>query len=244
MPRIFLDLPGVGAVESTRQGGVSSPPYGSLNLGTNTADTPANITANRRHLFQQMNWPTDQFAGAHQIHSNKVWVAEQPGMYDGYDALITQQAGLAIGVTVADCCPILVYDPVSRSVAAIHAGWKGTVAQIVTTTLRKMVATFGARPEDCHAYVGTCISADCYEVGEEVARHFQSQHKAPRPEAGKWQVALRAANTSQLMAMGVPRSRITQSAACTYRDADQYFSYRRDGGHTGRMLVAIRLSTH
>ena len=128
LPPIFKNFPDLWAAESKRHGGVSPAPYASLNLGINTDDDPANVVENRRLFFEMIGAPADQFAAARQIHGTEILHVTEPGYADGYDALITDQPGLLVGVTVADCVPILIYDHAHQVVAAIHAGWRGTVS--------------------------------------------------------------------------------------------------------------------
>ena len=140
---------------------------------------------------------------------------------------------------MADCTPILVYDARNQAVAAIHAGWKGTSQQIVLEALNAMALHFNTRATDCHAYVGTCIDGDNYEVDDQVAQYFELAHKWPGQAAGKWQVDLKSANKAQLLAFGVPDGQIEISPYSTFMDNEHYFSHRRENGTTGRMLAVI-----
>ncbi|MEQ8704631.1 MAG: peptidoglycan editing factor PgeF [Phaeodactylibacter sp.] len=237
-PQIFALHP-VVAAESQRSGGVSPAPYHSLNLGINTEDAPEHIGQNRQRFFKALGWPDGAFCYSYQVHGKEVLVATAPGGHHGYDAIITKEPGLLIGVTIADCTPVLVFDPKERAVAAIHAGWQGTAAQIVTHTLNRMEEAFGTHPEDCLAYIGTCITQPHYEVDERVAGRLPKAHLKPGVKPGKWLADLKGANQAQLLDAGIPEAHIEVSPYCTWADNDHYFSHRRNEGTTGRMMAVI-----
>ncbi|MEL6275579.1 MAG: polyphenol oxidase family protein, partial [Bacteroidota bacterium] len=158
--------------QSTRLGGVSPAPYTSLNLGTHTQDTPSNVEANRQLLAERIGISTTSWAGGYQIHGAEIMVINGPMICEGYDAFITQQTGVLLTVTVADCLPILIYDPINEAYGAAHAGWRGTVAQIAAKTLAAMVQRFSTSPEKCYAYIGAGISRPNFEVSRDVAEQF------------------------------------------------------------------------
>ncbi|SOD93447.1 peptidoglycan editing factor PgeF [Spirosoma fluviale] len=241
-PAIFSLFPTVIAAESTRQGGVSPAPFTSLNLGINTADEVVNVDENRRRFFSVIGAGSFQFASSHQVHGTAVLYATEPGRFEGYDALITNRPNLLVGVTVADCVPILIYDQIHQAVAAIHAGWRGTVGGIVTKTLEAMQNQFGTLPEGCYCYIGTCIDECAFEVGPEVAEQFSPAFRRADDTTGKSYIDLKAANTRLLIDFGVPENQISISPFSTAVNNDTYFSYRMEGGQTGRMLAVIGLS--
>ena len=240
-PPVFKDFPELLAAESTRHGGVSPRPYHSLNVGIFTDDDPENIRKNREILFHSLGISGEKVASSHQVHGDRVLQVEEPGLYEGYDALITAKAGIFLSVTIADCTPILVFDPVRKAVAAIHAGWRGTTVRIAEKTLLAMKASFGTRMEDCMAYIGTCIDECSYEVGEEVASQFEPAFVRQNGNPGKFFLDLKAANASQLSAAGVPAGNIGISPWSTVLHNGQYFSHRKEKGQTGRMVAIIGL---
>ena len=239
VPAIFSIFPELLAAESTRHGGVSEVPYASLNLGTSTADLPKYVAENRARFWQSLGVEAAQVATSHQVHGAEVLTVTQPGRYDGYDTLITRQRGILLAVTVADCTPILIFDPVHHAVAAIHAGWRGTVQAIATKTLEKMRVEFGTDPPDCYVYVGTCIDECSFEVGAEVAEQFSAAHQRFDSVTGKYLVDLKKANSEQLLAAGVNKNHIEISSFSTVLHNHSYFSYRHENGQTGRMLACI-----
>ncbi|MBD2704898.1 peptidoglycan editing factor PgeF [Spirosoma sp. BT702] len=238
-PTIFSDFPNVMAAESTRHGGVSPEPFASLNLGINTDDDPANVTENRRRFFAAIGADEASVASSYQVHGTSVLVVSEPGRFEGYDALITNKPAIWVGVTVADCVPILIYDRTNQAVAAIHAGWRGTVGEIVSKALAMMHNQYGTVATDCNAYVGTCIDECSFEVGPEVGEQFASAFKRIDPTTKKDCVDLKGANRQQLIDFGIPASQIAVSPFSTIEHNTDYFSYRAEKGQTGRMLAVI-----
>lgn len=168
-------------------------------------------------------------ASLKQIHSDIALRVHQPGLAGEGDALITSVAGLPISVRTADCYPILLADARKRIVAAVHAGWRGTVAQIARKTIEQMESD----PKDVFAAVGPGIGLCCYFVGEDVARLFDLEH------AGH--IDLADANRAQLTAAGVPPAQIEVAGECTFCHPERYYSFRREKHETGRMISFIAL---
>ena len=241
IPPIFTQFPNLIVAESTRHGGVSKAPFSSLNLGINTNDNSNNVTENRRIFFEKLGISEAQFASSYQVHGGRVQVVTEAGRTEGYDALITNQPNVFVGVTVADCTPILIYDAQNQAVGAVHAGWRGTVTQIVLKTLQTMQQVYNTQPADCYAYVGTCIDECSFEVGEEVAEQFSDDFKRFDSTLGKHLIDLKRANAAQLSAFGIPASQIEISPYSTITHNEDYFSYRLEKGQTGRMLAVIGL---
>ena len=173
----------------------------------------------------------------HQIHSARV--VSNRGMarcQEDADALIENTPGIAIGVKTADCVPVLLADPVSRSVAAIHAGWRGTAHYIVQAAIQSMAVEFGTQPKDIRAAIGPCIGPCCYEVGPEVATEFGVV------ASGHVHLDLANTNARQLGAAGVLPANISiASGLCTKCNPDAYYSFRRDREAAGRMISWIRI---
>ena len=174
----------------------------------------------------------DGMASVEQIHSSVVLVADRAGRVGAGDALITNRPGIAVSIRTADCLPILLADVQGHAVAIVHAGWRGTAAQICALTLQKMHAEFGTRADSVYAGIGPGIGVCCYEVGEEVARQFGFDRARHLDLAG--------INRRQLIAAGVPETHIDVLDACTCCDGKRFHSYRRDGDQAGRMISYIR----
>jgi hypothetical protein len=238
-PKIFDPFSGLFAAQSTRHGGISPAPYHSLNLGKSTDDHPGNVVQNRLRFCATLGFHPDEMAWSKQVHGDLVREVMQPGGSDGYDALATNVPGILLAVSVADCTPILVYDSRNRAVAAIHAGWRGTVAGIVAKTLIFMEQHFATQGADCFAYVGACIDECSFEVGDEVANEFADPFKHFDGERGKFFVDLKKANAAQLLAFGLPEAQTEISPFCTKAQNADFFSHRNDGGVTGRGMAVI-----
>jgi polyphenol oxidase len=168
-----------------------------------------------------------------QIHSSAVLDADEPPG-EG-DALISDRAGVLVGVKTADCVPILIVDPSTPAVAAIHAGWRGSAENIVAAAVRRMAARWQTRPENLRAAIGPSIGVCCYEVGPEVANRFEWWF----PATPDRHLNLPAINEAQLRAEGV--TDIWKCGECTFCMAKRFFSFRRDREHAGRMVSFIGL---
>ena len=239
-PSIFTGIPELVALQTTRSGGVSGEPLDSLNLGSHVGDDPAHVRENERRLGEFLGIDAESIVTTGQVHGTEIAVVNGPGRLDGYDALITNVRGLFVGILTADCYPILIHDRRTGASGAAHAGWQGTAGRIAEKTVNAMRDAFGTRPEDCLAWVGTGISGERYEIGAEVAARFESRYLKPSPSGeGKHLLDLSAANRNQLIEAGMPSSQVQCSEFCSYRDADRFYSYRRDNGKTGRMLALI-----
>ena len=232
IPSIFKHIPQLVAGVSTRHGGKSIQAYQTLNLGLHTDDHPDMVQQNLSLFCADLGISTDTLARSYQIHGDVIWETKEPGYTSGYDAIIAHAPGIFAGVGIADCCPILLADPVRKTTAAIHAGWKGTVAQIVSKTASAMILQ-GSHPADILAYIGPCISLAHFEVGDEVAEQFEFKEK----RGARWHVDLKASNEAQLRNAGI--SQIEISEFCTIENNDLFFSHRKEKGVTGRMLAII-----
>jgi YfiH family protein len=259
---------------STRVGGdsrLNGKP--ALNLGFTDWDERARVERNRTAFAAALSARELPFITLRQFHSDMIHVASAPPASADEarqaDALATRVPELLLGVQTADCVPILLADTRRRAVAAIHAGWRGTLARIAVKAMGRMRMEFGTRPADVVAALGPAIGRCCYEVGPEVAQAFATQFPAAAdwfdgpfeqlshgeeplwlpwltmmppghvPPPPRVQLDLRAANRWQLIDGGVPESQIDVSDLCTACRTDLLFSYRREGAKTGRMMAVI-----
>jgi YfiH family protein len=265
----FSKLPWLIHAFSTRPGGVS--PLGNervLNLGFTDWDTRENVQDNRRRFQTAAGAPDFPLFALKQFHSDVVHVFDET-LSDACrgDASITNRPGLLLAIQTADCVPILLVDPKKRAIAAIHAGWRGTLARIAVKTIGKMQMQFGTKPSDLLAAIGPSIGGCCYEVGTEVATQFLSQFPdAPgyfdefrtgdEPNPIQWLnmmppghqpppkgvlLDLRKANSSQLLTIGLRPQNIHISDLCTACHPDLLFSYRKQGPASGRLMSVIAL---
>lgn len=195
-------------------------------------------------------WPDlSRLATPKQIHSDRVLVVPDgsptgPAVRIGEgDALLLEHPGTLAGIRTADCLPILLVDRVTRTVGAIHAGWRGTVAEISAKAVHAMLCQFGTRPEDIWAAIGPGIGSCCFEVGPEVAIRFAPLFPERADLHHRTRIDLVESNRRQLVDAGVPSSHIECSGLCTSCRQDQFHSYRRDKDWAGRMISAIGIRT-
>lgn len=222
---------------STVDGGVSPGTFG-MNLSFHVPDDPANVHENRHLFFGALGITTDQAAFTRQEHTSDILTVTAPGQNDTCDALITDRPGLFLAISIADCTPVMLFDPVRKAVAGIHAGWRGTAAGIVEKTIRRMEQENGTRSADVIAFIGPSAGKCCYEVGAEVAEQFPSACSAPSAHPGKFMLDVKHANVMQLLDNGVRNSNIEVHQDCTIHDP-RYHSHRRDGKGSGRMFAVI-----
>jgi len=232
-----------------RTGGVSSAPFESLNVSVSIGDTPEAVRENTHRLAEAAGIQ-GEVATAHQVHGDRVVAADgreilaATGRQEpGADAVLALDPGVAVGVRVADCVPILLYDEASGVAAAVHSGWRGTRLSIAGRGVRALQHAAGAEPQRILAAIGPSIGRCCYEVSQELAAMFRGlfgPEAADDPaKTAKPHLDLRYCVESALVEAGVPRERIEQVAGCTSCDIDAYFSHRRDKGRTGRHLGFI-----
>lgn len=237
----FADAPGFTAGFSTRRGGVSRPPFDAFNLGLSTGDQRADVLENRRRLAERTGFAPDALAIAGQVHGAEIKQVDAPGLFPGYDGLVTRMEGLLLCITAADCAAVLLADVQAGVIGACHAGWRGTVARIAARTVEAMERE-GARADRLRAYVSPCISRDHFEVGPEVARQFGAAFVHHLPGKEQPHVDLKAALRDQLTQAGVPPSALDVAPQCTFAERERFFSYRAENGRTGRMMGFIGMA--
>lgn len=243
---------------TTRHGGCSKGAYATMNCTHYVGDDPDDVSRNRRILCDALPVRPLCWAIPRQVHGTAVRIlrqdflqmpaAQRENALQGVDALVTDVPGCCLCVSTADCVPILLYDPCRRVVAAVHAGWRGTVQHIVQAALGEMVRTFHVRPADVRAGIGPSISLDAFEVGDEVREAFSKagfcMPSVSRRDAatGKWHIDLWEAARLELLQCGLQASRVEVAGICTYRHYEQFFSARRLGAKSGRILSGIMLN--
>lgn len=229
---------GVRAAFTLRAGGVSAPPYDSLNVAAHVGDLPACVAENRRRLREQLRLPGEP-AWLEQVHGTDV--AELDGQEAGApaDAVITRRAGRVCAVQVADCMPVLFAARDASVVGVAHAGWRGLAAGVLEAT----VARLGVPPAGLIAWLGPAISARHFEVGSEVRAAFVARDAGAADAfaanaRGRWQCDLVALARRRLAALGIVS--VSGGEWCTHSDRERFFSFRRDG-QCGRMAALIWL---
>ena len=237
---------------TTRSGGVSAAPYNSLNLGLHTADNPEHVLQNRALLAETIGIDGDKILYASQVHSGDVKVIDSKAIENGVlanspetDAMLTNVSGICLMAMVADCVPILLFDPVQAVIAVIHAGWRGTVQHIVSNTVSAMVTHYGSDPAEIIAAIGPSIGPCCYEVGEEVKAKVESSfgstesYLVKQKESGKYHFDLWYANHKQLTDNGIKEENIEMANLCSKCNPDVFYSSRAGNGLTGRYAAGM-----
>ncbi len=217
----------------TRTGGVSAGIYASLNAGVGSQDSPDNVATNRARMAAALGVPPERFLTCHQIHSSDVVVAEQPWAADARpraDAIVTRVPGLAIGASTADCGPVLFAEPQARVIGAAHAGWRGALGGVTDSTIAAM-ERLGAVRSRIVAAIGPMIRQPNYEIGRDLKDRFiaadpgNARFFQPAAREHHFMFDLAGYVAARLAAAGI--ATIEDLGACTYADADQFFSYRR-----------------
>ena len=237
---------GVTAFSTTRQGGCSTGNYAAFNINSYCGDDVVHIAANKVALCRLLDIDCNHLVMPHQVHGCVVRHIDGPQQetLEGVDAVMTNVSQLCIGVSTADCIPVLLYDPVHRAVGAVHAGWRGTVLRIVKKVVEAMHDAYGTLSADLQTVVGPGISLDSFEVGDEVYDQFVEAGFDMAPISrrdAKWHIDLPMCNRLQLMEAGVPADYIQMTGICTYQQYDHYFSARRLGIQSGRIFTGILL---
>ncbi len=230
-----------------RNGGVSPAPFDSLNFSVSVGDTPAHVHDNLRIAADDLGVAADHILYLDQIHSALVLPGSRADHAATYrttqgDGVVSADPLVACAVRTADCAPVLIADRASGAVAAIHSGWKSTAQDIVAAGVRALRELAGGRV-DLLAAVGPHIEACCFEVGDDVATTLAGaspDHEVVRPgPRGRPHVDLRRIIHAQLARAGVAQQAIDHVRGCSVCDRERFFSYRRDGARSGRMLAAI-----
>lgn len=247
--RTLESVTGLRHCFSTRSGGVSALPANSLNLSYVDWDSIAAVDENRRRLMTSLNLESMPLATLSQIHSDRVHIIEEkPNQGNDRpraDALATQLRGVALGVQVADCFPVLIADRAGGGIAAVHAGWRGSVQRIAARAVAALRSRFGARPTELLAAIGPGIRGCCFEVGPEVSARFEEQYpgmplQRPNPaNPSRALLDLPQALRLQLAEAGVRASHIFDAGLCTKCNAAEFFSYRGEGPRSGRLMAVI-----
>jgi polyphenol oxidase len=238
--------PGVGAAMSTREGGVSTGPWASLNLGRAVGDAPEAVAENRRRYAAALGAQPTWLRQVHGVAVRELRAGDPPELDPPADAAWTRETGIACTVMVADCLPVLLAHRDGLAVAAAHAGWRGLAAGVLDASVQAVCEGAAVEPRELMAWLGPCIGPTAFEVGAEVLQAFgrdpaPSDQPAfrwsPRADgAPRWRADLQALARERLAAAGVMA--VSAEAACTVAEASRFFSFRRDGV-SGRLAAAI-----
>ena len=240
---------------STRVGGVSPPPWDSLNLGASCGDQPERVAENFRRFCGAVGTDADALVKNHQVHSDLVRPVTRadiqsdpaaPGVYEA-DGLVTDEPGVCLTIFSGDCIPVLLYDPVRRCIAAAHAGWRGTALGIAAKAVERMVDCYGCDRLDILAAVGPGISKCCFETHEDVPNAMTEAMGAAALSSievlptGKFHVDLKGLNAKLLHNAGLDPEHIAVSADCTCCLPEKYWSHRYTHGERGSQAAMIAI---
>lgn len=241
---------------STRFNGVSKNVFDSLNLALHNGDDSKAVCENRVKFCNGLGVDAKKIVTTQQVHGDAILRIDTSylgrGAIDYEDAiqetdgLITNLPNVPLMMFFADCVPILILDPIKKAIGICHAGWKGTVKKIAQKTVMAMADAFGSNPEDCLIGIGPSIGKCCFEVDEPVYKEFKLAFPTldcKEISHDKWKIDLWQANRLQLESIGVKPANIEESKICTKCNAELFFSYRADGGKTGRIAAVIQLKS-
>ncbi|MEL4106436.1 peptidoglycan editing factor PgeF [Oscillospiraceae bacterium WX1] len=238
---------------TTRGGGVSRGIHASLNLGQNVGDDPTAVRENYQLLAASLGLPAGGFVFSRQVHGAEVRLVTKEDRVDVFqpvpfeaDGLVTAAINVPLVIFTADCVPMLLFDPQAHAVGAVHAGWRGTVADIAGAAVRKMAACFGTHPKNLRAAIGPCISQCCFETGKDVTAAVSALIGAAasnfiRADDSTFNVDLKGINTFLLSRAGLKAENIDVSPECTACSNTKYWSHRVTKGQRGSQATVIML---
>lgn len=237
---------------TTRNGGVSHPPFSSLNMGRSTADDPENVEENYKRILSALDLNDRSKYMTKQVHSNIVRFVDEnvdegtDNYIDGEDGLVTNRTDVTLITYYADCVPLFFYDPVQKAGGVVHSGWKGTSKRIGLKAVEKMTEVFGSKPSDIIAGIGPCASGCCYEIDQAVIDLFDwlgeslNNYLTPTTQ-GKFLIDLKGINKDIMLSAGIRSENIEISDHCTMCQNDLFFSYRKEKPKSGRMAAIFAL---
>ena len=241
---------------TTRMGGVSRGKYASMNMSFSNGDSARAVRHNYNILFGALGLDPEKAVFSHQTHTNNIRIVKERDIgkgivihrdYNNVDGLVTNLKGVALVTQFADCVPLLFYDPVKEVIAASHAGWRGTAAEIGKKTVKVMSECFGCNPKDINVAIGPSIGSCCYEVDDPVFMKFEALDYIPtksiftETELGRYMLDLWTANRLILEKAGIKRKNICVTDLCTCCNSNFFHSHRASGGSRGNLAAVIAL---
>ncbi len=252
----FADSKVLRQAVSTRVGGVSDGTYRSLNISQKVQDQAVNVDENRSLLSYALGLDLKEAVWVDQVHSDKVLKldaanrSQKGGSLGEGDGIITNETDVSIMILVADCLPILFFDPINKAIGLAHAGWRGTVSHIAAKTLLAMGKAYGTKAEEVRAVLGPCIGSCCYEVGADVRDGFTKVFPwglevFEKSSKAHWKLNLSEANARQLIEIGMKEENLIRSEICTVKYNEVFYSHRAEAGEgkpTGRFGAFLMLN--
>jgi polyphenol oxidase len=236
-PYIFAKYPEIISGVSTKIGAGRNTPY-FFNMSVSVTDDITIVAENRKLFLENLGLTTDKTVFQKQVHGDEISFVNKAGLIGESDAMITNCPGICLAVSIADCVPILIYEPVKKIIAGVHSGWRGTAKRILYKTILKLI-DMGGKPENVTAYIGPSISKNIYEVGKEVAELFDKKYVVDKKNKLFLDVA--GINLDILLNSGIKKNNIQVSQLCTFALNDILYSYRREGDKSGRSFAVIAM---
>jgi len=224
---------------STRRGGYSTGIFSSLNMGNIKEDNMTTVMKNRRLFYNKLGIPENAVALPDQVHSTNVERVSSAGIIPKTDALVTSTKGLFLGVQTADCFPVFIYSPDKKIIGIVHAGWKGAIQNILIKTIESLIKNLVIVPSDLYVVIGPGLQMECFEVRSDVFKQFPETFLGTHPDTAKRFLDLSGFLNQQLISINIPAEQICQTHDCTKCNLEMYYSYRRNGEKSGRMLGII-----
>lgn len=236
---IFENYPEIFCVFSTRIGGFSKNTYSTMNMGLTSGDNIDIVRKNRKTWFKFLKIDENRLAIPKQNHSAIVSKVIEPGIYEDTDALMTNRQDVLLSIQTADCLPIFLYEPETKVIAVIHAGWQGTLKGIVPNTIVNLKNEFDINPRLLKIAFGPGLQGSCFEIRQDVFSNFPEEYLDEHKDEEKRYLNLQAYIENQLIDMDIKKENIYNDLSCTHCQIDKYYSYRCDKNQSGRMMGII-----
>jgi len=224
---------------STRRGGYSQGVFSSLNMGNIKNDNFDNVINNRRLFYSKLGVQESSVSLPDQIHSTNIEIVSSAGIIPKTDALVTTVGGLYLGIQTADCFPVFLYAHKKKIIGIVHAGWKGAAKNILTKTIDLMIKNLEVSLSELFVVIGPGLQKECFEVRSDVYNQFPDQFLNSHQDASKRYLNLSGYLREALLSQSIPPEQIFVSTDCTKCNQEKYYSYRRDGEKSGRMMGII-----
>ena len=240
LEKVFIRHPEVTAGFTRRWGGFSEAPFASLNLGYFSGDDRNIVEQNWNHFLKYYQLSDSSLSMPRLMHGDQMVLAGQALFAGEADAIYTRERKKTLAVTMADCLGILLYDPTQQTIAAIHAGWKGTRAGVLEKTLGKLITMQAIVPETTQLAFSPCLQKESLEINAEIANSLDANFITQKD--GHYYFDMPGCNVAQALRQGLLPSNLHLHSGCTLTETEKYFSYRGEGPKSGRMAAIISLA--
>lgn len=229
---------------TTRQGGFSKPPYSSFNLAAHTGDDINTVIKNRALLSEKLNCEPQKYTHGNQVHGDHIHLVDinNIGVNNiDCDALITKETDVILNIFVADCVPVIIYDPIKKVGGICHCGWKGTYKSLLSKTVTRLRDLYGSKTENILVGIGPSIGSCCYNVSQDLYEKFSPKKNEGKTRDNKFYLDLKMINKNQAIESGIGKKNIEVMDMCTSCMNDKFFSYRKEGEPSGRFSCFLKI---